>query len=188
MTHATGPDRFFFALWPPAPVRQALRSAASHWLREVEGACRPTPADRYHLTLLYLGRIEEAQARFLADDPETGRVMPGDALAWEIDRFGHFSARVAWAGSRDTPPVLLELHQRLVRRAAEVGIALADKKSFVPHITVARDVRNRWPEPQVLDTPIRWTVRECLLVRSIPAQRYAYRPVARFSFGSSREE
>lgn len=188
MTTEAGSDRYFFALWPAQPVRQALAQAAREWLGPDPGAHRRTVARRYHLTLLYLGAIGHAQAGRLPDALEHLRSRPWDAFDLTLDRCGHFGATVAWIGLSDIPPALRQLREGLMQSTSAAGIFAQPEQDFVPHVTIARHARGRWPPSGPLDRPIRWPVRECRLMRSEPSRGFAYRTVAQLPLATIHDD
>jgi len=61
----------FFALWPDDAVRAQL----AHWSRELHAVCggRPTRVENLHLTLAFLGGVEDARAAEVERAGERGR-------------------------------------------------------------------------------------------------------------------
>jgi RNA 2',3'-cyclic 3'-phosphodiesterase len=178
MSAETGNDRYFFALWPARQVRHGLAQAAREWLGPERGPHRRTMASRFHLTLLYLGSIGHAQADRLKALLEHPRAQRWEAFDLILDRTGHFGSKVAWIGCSDIPPALRQLHEGLVRSTSEAGIFTQLEQEFVPHVTVSRHAGSRWLPSGPLDRPIRWPVRDFLLMRSMPSQGFAYRTVS----------
>jgi len=152
--------RVFVALWPPPNVRARLDSIAQSLLANVDRAHRVVRAN-LHLTLAFIGGLDEHRLAEIAR-----RVSNCDvgAFEWVIDRVGFFSrARVAWAGGPDSTKLNeLASQVRDALQAAQVGF---DRKPFVPHVTLLRDVAMPGKE-HMLDEPIRWGCRSPLLVRS----------------------
>lgn len=125
-------NRLFVALRPPAPVREALMAA----MGGVEHA-RWQDEDQLHLTLRFVGEVDEPLANDLA--AALGQV---DAAPFElrISGVGHFErkgrATALWAGVASSPP-LLALQQKIERASQRVGLEPEGRK-FAPHVTLAR--------------------------------------------------
>ncbi len=100
--------------------------------------------------------------------------LASDPCDWTIDTLGSFPrARVAWAGG--------PLNDRLAACAArararldELGVPF-DRKAFVPHVTLFRDVR-RFEAGGPLPEPIPWNSAHVALYA---AQRDSHGPVYR---------
>ena len=132
-----------------------------------------------HITLRFLGDIEDAQADAAA---EALRRAGEGASAFDIsvDRFGVFPhlkhPGVLWAGPSELPEPLAKLESRLSRYLAEAGF-LPGEGQFRPHLTIARRrSRDRPPagiegeleiaEQRWLTPPLVCRVREAVLFRS----------------------
>ncbi len=93
-----------------------------------------------HLTLRFLGDVEEARAEAAAD---ALRLAGEGASAFEVplERFGVFPhlkrPNALWVGPEETPAPLAEFEARLSRRLAEAGFP-AEDRPFRPHMTLAR--------------------------------------------------
>lgn len=138
-------------------------------------------ANRYHLTLLYLGALDaqavERLPAFLADVA----AIRMSAFELVLDRTGHFRAHAGWLGCTQTPTRVIDLHERLKHDARRHDmLPTAPQTDFVPHVTIARDAHGGWPASSTFDVAIAWPVREFMLMRSMPAEHFAYRAVARF--------
>lgn len=151
--------RLFFALWPDEGVRAQL----AHWSRELKQRCggRPTPAPNLHLTLAFLGAVEESR---IADvERAAGGVVPV-AAALLLDRPGFWkSNRIAWAGASAAPAAIERVALDLRGALARAGIAF-DAKPFATHVTLLRGAREPGAMPAL--APIRWEVDGFVLARS----------------------
>jgi len=152
--------RLFFALWPG----DAVRSQLARWSRELQTACggRPVRTENLHLTLAFLGSVEEAKVAEI--ERAAGEVAPR-AATLVLDEPGYWKHnRIAWAGASVIPPDLegfvAELRDALGR--SHIGF---DAKGFVSHVTLLRDAR----EPRAMPTlePIEWRLGGFALVQSV---------------------
>lgn len=173
--------RLFFALWPDAPTRRALRKTC----RDAVAFCggRPVPPPHYHLTLAFLGNVPVAQVPAIR--AAAAGVTP-PVLTLQLDRFGYFPrARVLWIGPTDVPTALTQLAAELWAALQAVGLQ-PEPRPFRPHVTIARKV-NRAPRELSLQV-VSWQLRGFALIRSVTAPTGARYTVDQcFPEGSSNE-
>jgi 2'-5' RNA ligase len=154
----------FFALWPDEGVRARL----AHWSSELHAVCggRPTRPENLHVTLAFLGSVEEARAAEV--ERAAGEVAPR-AISLVLDEPGYWKHnRIAWAGTSVVPPGLEALVSGL-RGALERSQIRFDAKSFVSHVTLLREAR----EPRAMPAlePIEWRLDGFALVQSVTSPR-----------------
>jgi RNA 2',3'-cyclic 3'-phosphodiesterase len=170
---ATPTRRLFFALWPDATVREAVRAAADAAAARAGIGGRRTPMERIHLTLLFLGELgagDEARARVVAGSV---RMAPFTLV---LDRVGGFPrARVLWVGPRQAPPALTALHREL---REGLGALVPDRRPLAPHLTCDRDASA--PLPIAPIPPIPWAVDRFVLVHSEPRASGRYHVVSQW--------
>ena len=124
--------RLFFALRPPAPVRESLLSL----MEQVDGA-RWQDDDQLHLTLRYLGETDERTAEDIADAARHIAFSPFDI---SIEGCSYFEKKGVprQLYTRVRPDDRLSaLHKKLDRICVKCGIE-PERRKFVPHITLAR--------------------------------------------------
>lgn len=156
--------RLFFALWPDQAVREQL----ADWSRELHAACggRPTRAENLHVTLAFLGSVEDAR---VAEVERAGSEVVLHAISLVLDQPGYWKKnRIAWAGASIVPPELEALVSALRSALAKAQIRF-DAKSFVSHVTLLREAR----EPREMPTlePIQWNLDGFALVQSVAQPR-----------------
>ncbi len=152
--------RLFFALWPDEGVRAQL----AHWARELHAACggRPTRPENLHVTLAFLGSVEEAQVAEVERAADSVALRP---VSLVLDGPGYWKHnRIAWAGASVVPPELESLVSELRGALGESRIRF-DAKPFVSHVTLLRDARE--PSPMPVFDPIEWRLDGFALVRSV---------------------
>jgi 2'-5' RNA ligase len=127
---------------------------------------RPTRDENLHLTLAFLGSVEEARA---AEVERAASEVAPRAVTLVLDRPGYWKHnRIAWAGASVVPPelesVVSELRSALAR--SHIGF---DPKGFVSHVTLLREAR----EPKAMPAldPIPWKVDGFALVQSVTLPR-----------------
>ncbi len=100
-------------------------------------SARWVPAENMHITLRFLGEVNEDMA---AEIELALRRIEAPALEIAIDGVGHFGhgrkIRSVWAAVASNS-ALVELHQRIERALVAIGLAPESRK-FVPHVTLAR--------------------------------------------------
>lgn len=164
--------RLFFALQPDARARQAVTWS----LPDDLAAERPLPESDLHVTLVFLGELnedEETAVRRLADET----VAEPFALC--------FSGLAYWPRSRvrvlvpdGVPPAAHALRAELARRLREAGLPF-DARIWHPHLTVARRARRGGGE---LHAPVTIAFHDFVLMRSRTEPTGAvYEPVGRCS-------
>jgi 2'-5' RNA ligase len=151
--------RLFFALWPDGLAAGGLAALARE-LAALSGG-KPVPVPKIHLTLAFLGDLEEAR---IADAMRAAEAGSWPAFEMSLDSVGSFrGARVAWAGCEKTPAALASLQSGLARLLADSGFA-PDSRPYTPHVTLARKI-TRPVQPAAVDA-IRWRATRIALVRS----------------------
>jgi 2'-5' RNA ligase len=124
--------RLFVALDLPEAIRTRLG-----WLAGGIPGARWTPPEALHLTLRFIGEVEDG----LAGDIAAALVQvnaPGFSLT--LDGVGHFGgargARALWAGVAAAPALHL-LQHRVEAAVVRAGVA-HDTRKYTPHVTLAR--------------------------------------------------
>jgi 2'-5' RNA ligase len=124
--------RLFVAIRPPEPVRETLVEAAGG----VEGA-RWQDDTQLHLTLAFVGEVSRPLAASLE---QTLEEVESAAFSLEIAGVGHFERKgtptALWA-SVPLTPALAQLQRRVERACRHAGLT-TEKRTYRPHVTVAR--------------------------------------------------
>ena len=152
-------SRLFFALWPDDRVRAELAAQRDRIAHDYAG--RATRADTLHLTILFLGDVNELRVPTLM---ACGDCIKSAAFKLRIDACAHFpEARVAWLGCTEPPAALFDLHHALLPevRAAQISV---DESEYQPHITVARSC-TLFPSPHPIPE-VDWPVESFVLIDS----------------------
>lgn len=150
--------RLFIAVWPPPEVVDVIAAMP----RPENPALRWTTPDQWHVTLRFLGSVDDtgyAELRARLD----ACVFPGPAhaeLGPEIGRFGQNVLQVPVSG--------LDRHAQAVTAATE-DLGESPSDAFVGHLTLARvRGRARFHLRPYCGTPISaaWEADEVTIVRS----------------------
>lgn len=125
--------RAFVAIDVPEPLRRALAAVA----RDLRGV-RPVRPDGIHLTLRFLGEVDEARVPALVD---VLRASAGPALRLRIAGGGAFPSperpRVLWAGVQGDVARLTELVARIEAALRAAGFP-PEQRAYAPHVTLGR--------------------------------------------------
>ena len=131
--------RTFVALDLPPDFADDVAGLARQLSAAVEG--RFLPRSTYHLTLAFLGEVDEAQAARAADalDAACANTAPVVLASDGLGKFGRASDATLWLGvvpTRELDDLAERLHDELASRDIPF-----DAKPFKPHITLARRAR-----------------------------------------------
>ena len=145
MTH-----RLFIAIDLPEPVRRKL----GQWLIQPPRGVRPVKPAQLHLTLHFLGDVEDDGLAALREPLAAVQRGP---FTLAIRGTGVFPPRgrpsVLWAGVTDSA-ALAELHAAIGEAIASCGLEV-ERRPYVPHITLARltpAAPRSWVEHFLADT------------------------------------
>lgn len=134
--------RLFTAIELAPALRQAVVAYQSQAARLVDPggrALRLTPPDQFHLTLVFLGQIDDG----LASRIQALMKAPLDSAPFTLTTgaAGVFASRgtpkVWWLGIEQGLPALEHLHRVLSRRLVEAGVVL-EQRAYQPHLTLGR--------------------------------------------------
>ncbi len=182
--------RLFVAVVPPSAVRYSL-AAAVEPLRERAGGPRWIPPERWHVTLVFLGQVDEAALPRLRR--ELGAMAAAAAPVWlQVAGAGRFPARgaprVFWAGLAGDLDALTVL-ARAARRAARASRIGVERGPFRAHLTLGRWRRDDGADPSLPGEltdyrgPV-FEVGEVVLFSSHLGPKPSYDPIGRFPLGS----
>ncbi len=157
-------NRLFFALWPTDEVRAASAEAARDLKLRMQPGGYLSAAERYHLTLLFLGDMVTAAAETTAmAAAQTVQSAPFDLTLDHAGSFRNNRQIPWWLGAREVPPQLGQLYDQLREALVRAGVT-PERLKFSPHLTVLRDAQ--LPLPITAIRPIPWRVEEFVLIRS----------------------
>ncbi|MEQ9393630.1 RNA 2',3'-cyclic phosphodiesterase [Haliea sp.] len=140
--------RVFFGLNIDTDTRRAL----ADW-RDRHGAAagRAVPAANFHITLAFIGELENRQLDALCRAVDAWKPEPpagaGEAF---LDQVGYWpKPGIYWAGPSQPMPELAALARKLQHVGGLVGARL-EKRPFTPHVTLYRGCTEPPPAPDVL--------------------------------------
>lgn len=163
--------RLFFAVELEPALREPLWQASRQLAGRARG--RFTARENLHLTLCFLGetdRLEEAQAAM--------RRVQAAPFILHLGEAGRFPGREGdtwWVGLQPCP-ALESLQRALAQELRQAGFAL-EARRFLPHLTLARQVRAPDFAPrELILPPAGMTVEQIALMESLrQAGRVVYR-------------
>ncbi len=122
----------------PVPSLDSLRTLLDA-LRASGAPLKIVDADRFHLTLNFLGDVREAEADALLKLVRAEPLPPGFDIVFEdVGAFpGWKRPSVVWAGVQDPQGGLAKLHVASARAWTSLG-HLGENRAFRPHLTLAR--------------------------------------------------
>ncbi len=132
--------RLFIAVDLSVAVRERLDALILDLRRDVPDV-RWVGSDRIHLTLKFLGEVDEARAAAISDAVGPAAAAVPGRIPASVGRLGTFGdqrrPRVVWAGVEDPSGGLLRI-QSAVETACEVQGFSREGRPFSPHLTLAR--------------------------------------------------
>ena len=162
--------RLFFALWPDVDERAHTAKAAA--ALSLAGGVRFVPCENYHLTLAFVGEVEESRLELLR---QIGREQRSTACTVPFHGYEYWPhSRVVVAVASEMPSALLDLwatlHRDLARQPAldshrdRVSPRAPPHAGLRGHVTLVRKVA----QPPVLNAmpPFVWSARAFSLIRS----------------------
>lgn len=164
-------QRLFFALWPDAALRQAIRRHCKALLRH--GGGRPVAVENLHITLAFLGTTD-ARQRGCVERAADAIALPPFELT--LDRVGHWPRpRVLWLAPGEQPPALLDLAASLRRGAIACGLR-QEARPYRAHLTLMRKVAR--PPAELACRPLVWPIdRFALVVSETRPEGVRYTPL-----------
>lgn len=138
--------RLFLALDLPSQVQNELYKSITDEDLIFQKKIRPTPPQNLHVTLHFLGDVNQSQKQ------EVGSIMDRVREVTEpfelcISSAGFFpnsrNPRILWAGFQSSPEIF-NLHRALEKELLSSGFR-KDAKAYRPHITIARIPQFRHP-------------------------------------------
>jgi 2'-5' RNA ligase len=122
---------------------------------------RPVPRHNYHITLAFLGNVEEDQLSCLCERAAEVSCTP---FSLNFDQLGQFRrSGILWLGCSKTPEPLLQLNQALALALMPCGYQ-PEVRRFQPHVTLCRRFQGRLGDVEF--RPIEWDVEGFHLVLS----------------------
>ncbi len=97
---------------------------------------RWVPPDNLHLTLRFIGDIEEPRLQDLTDNLSRIDIESFELTLAGFSTFGRGKPRALWVGAEPNPR-LLQLQEKIERAIQAAGLP-PEQRKFTPHVTLAR--------------------------------------------------
>jgi len=150
--------RLFFALWPDNKTQSSLYHVARQFNNE---KIRLVKKSNLHITLEFLGEVSEYDQQQLIDQANLIKAEPFEI---KLSNVGWWKKPgVLWVSSRHIQQTLTNLAESIKQIVEQQGLE-TDKRSYKPHVTIARKVKQVQLTKQSFD--IRWQVNSFVLVES----------------------
>jgi 2'-5' RNA ligase len=164
--------RLFFALWPNDETRQQCDQIS----RALRGSGKPVAAANLHVTLLFLGSVDESLQRRLTQAAAQLAVRP---MSLSFDRLSFWrKPAVVCLSSSQSYPAVEDLVTQLTGLALPLGIPL-DQRPYQPHVTLLRKAKTA---PTLAFPAVEWRADGFCLVESCSTSRgVEYRVLERWS-------
>lgn len=172
--------RTFIAIEIPEPLKQKLNRSMGVLRSDLEdGLIRWVRLESMHLTLRFLGEIEQTQVRSIQEILEEIAAM-FSSFNLEIAGFGCFPnasrPRVVWTGIETASGELLRLQAEVASRIEGIGFE-REQREFHPHLTLGRvrkgmsredmELISRWAQDSQIGTVGRFEVEVISLIHSV---------------------
>lgn len=139
--------RLFIALPFDQVVKKQI-TAVQERLRELCPKGNFTRQENFHLTLAFLGEIPQNKVQNICRIMD-GVSFPPFSLDFEgIGSFCRDKGNLWWIGAAPEPS-LLEMQKALSKGLEQAGFQI-DKRKFMPHLTIARQVEGNPPDRKKL--------------------------------------
>lgn len=157
-------SRLFLA-FPAEPLTASLHQLQSQLQEQLAFTARRIPESQFHLTLRFLGQLNNTQAASILRQLPT---LSLPAFSLQLDQLGYFpSAKVLWVGPSQVPSVLSDIYQELLLRCASLRLA-PPHKAYRPHISLYRSAELAEPSCLPNITALTFSPRQLCLYRSVP--------------------
>ena len=171
------------------PLDDSVRAMLAQHLGEHWIPGRLVPPDNWHLTIRFLGNVDQiAMERLIAELDQADLGKPFEIALGDLGAFPRpAKASVVWLALDKGRDRLTELNE--VAEIASQGVGLApEERPFAPHLTLSRirpEMDVRADLAAYMRVPFRWTAGEMVLFQSHMGRGGAvYEPVEKFPLGS----
>lgn len=178
-------SHYFIAI----PLPESVQRFFSTWQDELEGELpykQWTQQADLHITLKFLGAVDDNKRKQIGQALQSMREF--EAFTLHVGTIGTFGKpsmpRVLWAGVEKTP-LLTTLQEQVKIRLENIGYS-AEKRAYVPHITLAKKWQGKAAEDLLENIIKHYTAQKEILVDTIvlyqihPTSVPKYEPVCTY--------
>jgi 2'-5' RNA ligase len=171
-------DGLFFSIFPDQRAAVRIANIAEHFRRAYGLKAAPLLTDRFHVTVHGLGNYDGLPRNVVAKAIEAGAAVMSRPFEVAFDRVTSFAGSDALVlRGGDGVDGIVMFHHDLGVAMRKFGLSAGSQ--FTPHITLL--YKRRRIEEQFIE-PIRWTVRDFVLVHSLRG-RTMHIPLERWRLG-----
>ncbi len=171
-------DGLFFSIFPDQAAAVRIANTAEHFRRAYGLTGAPLFTDRFHVTVQGLGNYDSLPRSVVAKAIEAGAAVTSMPFQVAFDRVTSFAGSdVLVLCGGDGVDGIVMFHHALGVAMRKSGLSAGSQ--FTPHITLLYDGCRI--EEQFIE-PIRWTVRDFVLVHSLRG-RTMHIPLERWHLG-----
>ena len=171
-------DGLFFSIFPDQRAAVRIANIAEHFRRAYGLKAAPLLTDRFHVTVQGLGNYDGLPRSVVAKAIEAGAAVMSRPFEVAFDRVTSFAGSDALVlRGGDGVDGIVMFHHDLGVAMRKFGLSAGSQ--FTPHITLLYERRRI--EEQFIE-PIRWTVRDFVLVHSLHG-RTMHIPLERWHLG-----
>jgi 2'-5' RNA ligase len=131
-------QRVFIVINPGNATRSRLTEIRND-LRACSKRGSFTSPQNMHLTLSFIGDCNDNQLKAIKRAMNSMTFNPFALTVERIGKFKRDGGDIWWAGVR-TSPQLMEIQNMLTKRLRSEGITLPPEASYMPHITLGREI------------------------------------------------
>jgi 2'-5' RNA ligase len=156
-------DRLFFSIFPAPPAAVQIANTAQHFRRAFGLKGNPLSTERFHVSIHGIGDYDGLPRSIVDKAIEAGAAVTATSFDVAFDRVKFFSSSNALVlcGGEGIDGLIM-FHQKLGIAMREAGLCAGP--NFTPHVTLLYNGDHLDEQPI---NPIRWTVREFVLVHSL---------------------
>lgn len=158
-SQAPAKRRLFLGLWPDDILRRRFHRLAE---QESRGGGRQVARENFHMTLVFLGGLDETQQGRVEEKLDA---IQGHSFDLTLDQLADWAGpRVRWLGCSQIPDELSELVRQIRRYLPGCDVEV-DKRSFQAHVTLLRKVNFDYNVRTI--EPLSWHVNRFVLAESV---------------------
>jgi len=162
-------NNLFFAIFPDSAAAAILGKRARQLRTAHKLAGTIFSTDRFHVSLHSVGQYEDLPQRKVTAARKAGDTVTASPFEVAFDRAESFSNRhrnsaFVLRGSEGVA-TLIAFQHILGVAMVEAGLGRFVNRSYTPHVTLLYDDRKIEEHP--IEAPIKWTVRDFVLVQSL---------------------
>lgn len=157
-------SRLFFAIVPDRAQQTTLFKLA----KKIQSATseKITPANMLHITLRYIGPVDEAIKNCLIKKAD---LIEAEEFTVSLSKTGYWKKpQVTWLGPDKPDKYLLKLVEDIENICQQCGIE-SENRPYIPHLTLLR--RSHKHLSCSLDQSIEWRVKKFVLIESVSTNK-----------------